>query len=434
MLKRLMKRLVVFIITWEARLVLRKYKPRIIAITGSVGKTSTKDAIYKLLAEREFIRKSEKSYNSEIGVPLTILGVPNAWNNVLKWGKNIFAGLLLLTGKEKYPKLLILEIGADRPGDIESISSWLHPDIAVVTRFAPVPVHVEFFGSREDLIKEKSYLVKALKKDGMLVLSRDDGDVHDLIHLVTNEAITYGFSKKSDIFASKETISYEGRGENRRPTGNSVKISYGDESAAISIKNSIGRQQIYAVICAAAVGVAMQMSLTDIAKSLTDFEGPAGRMRLIRGKNKSTIIDDSYNSSPIAVREALDALNSLETKGRKIAVLGDMLELGKFSVSEHKEIGKYVFGKAAILVTVGVRSRDCAIGALESGMSAENILEFDDSSSAADFLSGFVKQGDAVLVKGSQGIRCERIVEKLMDNPREKNSVLARQEEEWKKR
>ena len=144
-MRTVFKNLVVAVITLEARAVLRKYKPKIVAITGSVGKTSTKDAIYAALARGGRVRKSEKSFNSEIGLPLTILGVPNAWHNPLRWLQNIVDGLFLLVLTVEYPEWLVLEVGADRPGDIRSLAAWLPVDIAVITRLPEIPVHVEFF-------------------------------------------------------------------------------------------------------------------------------------------------------------------------------------------------------------------------------------------------------------------------------------------------
>src|SRR3989338_4025790 len=148
-MKNLFKKLIVFIITLEARAVLRKYKPKIVAVTGSVGKTSAKDAIYAVLAKSARVRKSEKSFNSEVGLPLTVLGAPNAWSNPLRWLQNIVDGIFIILFTVEYPEWLVLEVGADRPGDIRSLSKWLQVDVAVITRLPEVPVHVEFFDSAE---------------------------------------------------------------------------------------------------------------------------------------------------------------------------------------------------------------------------------------------------------------------------------------------
>jgi len=176
-MKSIFKKIVVLIIQWEAVFVLKKYKPKIVAVTGSVGKTSTKDAIFTVMSAKFFVRKSEKSFNSEIGVPLTILGCSNAWNNPILWVKNIIEGFMLIVLKNHYPKWLVLEVGADRPGDIESIAKWLKPDVVVLTALPDVPVHIEYFDSLEEIIKEKEYLLGALKEDGILILNNDDEKV-----------------------------------------------------------------------------------------------------------------------------------------------------------------------------------------------------------------------------------------------------------------
>ena len=170
-MKQILKKIVIGILTLEAKLVLKRYKPKIIAVTGSVGKTSTKDAIYTALCEPFSIRKNQKSFNSEIGVPLTVLGLENAWGNPLLWVGNILKGVWMCVWPQTYPKWLVLEIGADHPGDIKSITKWVIPDIAVVTRIPNVPVHVEYFKDAEALLEEKSELLKAMKPDGVAAVS-----------------------------------------------------------------------------------------------------------------------------------------------------------------------------------------------------------------------------------------------------------------------
>src|SRR3989344_1020502 len=432
MLKAYLKKIIVFLITFEAKLVLKKFHPRVIVITGSVGKTSTKDAIYAAIAPYAFVRKSEKSFNTEVGVPLTILGRPSGWTNPYAWFVNIVDGFLLLVAGKKYPQWLVLEVGADRPGDIKHIASWLSPDMVVITRFAPVPVHVEYFDSPEEVFAEKAEMVKALKPSGTLVLLHDDEKVRKLSELSpSKKVLTYGFSRGSLVRGSKNSIVYEGRGQHRRPTGMSFIFTHEGKSAEVVTKNSIGRQGLYAILAAAAAGITLEKDITELARALSAFEAPTGRMRILPGVKEMSIIDDTYNSSPVAVKEALDALAHLKIKGKKLAVLGDMLELGQFSVQEHKSIGAYALGKVDMLVAVGVRSRDTALGALEVGFDASNILQFDDSRQAGKAIETLIQPGDAVLIKGSQGMRMEYAVEEIMAHPEDKERLLVRQEDEW---
>src|SRR3989344_5852186 len=171
---KLFKGIIVALLTLEAKLILKKYKPQIVAVTGSVGKTSTKEAIFCVLSRKFNTRRSEKSYNSELGVPLAIIGVSNAWHSPFEWLRNGIVGLKLIMFRQKYPAVLILEFGADRPGDIARHASWVKPDVAVITPIGEVPVHVEFFAGPEDVARERAKLLEALTAKGTAVLNGDD--------------------------------------------------------------------------------------------------------------------------------------------------------------------------------------------------------------------------------------------------------------------
>ena len=432
MLKRFIKRFLVGLLTSEAKLVLKKYKPKIIAVTGSVGKTSTKDAIYHTLSHFLFVRKNEKSFNTEIGVPLTILGCPNAWRNPIRWFLNIVEGLLLLIFKRKYPKVLILEVGADRPGDIRQIAEWLRPDTVVITRFAKVPVHVEFFASPEEVIEEKSQLVKNLKADGILVLNSDDDDVLSLKELSRAHVVTYGMHAGSDVWGSHYNVTEIPGGE--RPLGINFKINVGGSSLPLGVVGALGLHLLYPILAAIAVGISQKCNLVEIIESLADYTPPTGRMRILPGLKESVIIDDSYNSSPVALSEALDALKKTRVKGRKIAVIGAMMELGKYSVEEHKNAGRVAGSFVDLLITVGVRARLVAEGALETGLEEKNILQFEDARRAGKELEILLQKDDLILIKGSQAARMERTVEEIMAEPARAGELLVRQEEEWKRK
>ncbi|MBL7045093.1 MAG: UDP-N-acetylmuramoyl-tripeptide--D-alanyl-D-alanine ligase [Parcubacteria group bacterium] len=430
-MKNIFKKIIVYILTLEAKLVLKKYKPKVVAITGNIGKTSSKDAIYTVLSSSFFVRKSEKSFNSEIGIPLTILGLPNGWNDVSLWIKNIIDGFKLIILKNHYPKWLVLEVGADRPGDIEKVSKWLKPNIVVMTHIPDVPVHVEFFKSSEEVVKEKSYLVKALSDDGVFVVNGDDKNTTSMKDLVgSKEVFTYGFKEGESIVASNQNIVYE----NNKPAGITFRVDYGGSSIPVELSGVVGKQHIYPMLSALAVGVSQDLNIVSMKESLTSHESAQGRMRLIEGINNSTIIDDSYNASPTAMVEALKTLKEVNTTGKKIAVLGDMMELGEHSHEEHIKVGKLVAVTADILITIGMRAKYIAEGANSEKMKKKDIFEFGDSVSAGEKLQKIIEEGDIVLVKGSQSIRAERVVEKVMAEPDRKYKLLVRQEEEWRKR
>ncbi len=462
-MKTAFKKIIVTLLTLEARLVVRRYKPHIVAVTGSVGKTSTKDAIYEVVAEGVHVRKSQKSFNSEIGLPLTILGRPNAWNNPLQWVLNLLDGFLLLIFNPHYPEWLVLEVGADRPGDIKRVARWLPVDIAVITRLPEVPVHVEFFESANQVLEEKAALIDALRPDGTLVLYADDERAAEFTKRYINnperrrKIITFGFAPEADVRAEDMTILFEG-GREQWPVGMSARVIVDGVSAPIQVLGTLGAHTLLPALAAAAVGVALGKPLSDIAEALRAYEPPQGRMHLVRGIKGTLVIDDTYNSSPAAVSAALDTLKSIGraasergiprapldggiTPKRLIAVLGDMLELGRLSVEEHHKIGAQVAGpaiegegKVDLLVTVGFRARDIAQGALDAGLPESNILQYEDAQKAGEELAALVQGGDCILVKGSQSMRMERTVKELMANPERASELLVRQDEEWIKK
>jgi UDP-N-acetylmuramyl pentapeptide synthase len=435
-MRTLFKNIVVYIITLEARAVLQKYKPKIVAVTGSVGKTSAKDAIYAVLAKSYRVRKSEKSFNSEIGLPLTILGAPNAWNNPFRWLSNIVDGLFLILFDAQYPEWLVLEVGADRPGDIRSLVGWLPVDIAVITRLPEVPVHVEFFDSPEAVIEEKASLIDAIKPGGTLALFADDPRTLALQHhLPAPDAriITFGFSAGADVRGEHiALLKEEGGGD--WPIGMSAKISSEDVTVPLEVAGAVGAHAFLPALAAAAVGRALDKNLGDIVGALESYDPPPGRMRLVAGLKGTLIVDDTYNASPAATVAALDTLTLIAPKGRRIVAIGDMLELGRHSVEEHRKIGAHVAATADLLVTVGFRARDIAQGALDNGMLDKNILQFEDSGKAGRELQNLLQEEDCVLVKGSQSIRMERVVEEVMADPTQAGRLLVRQDSEWKKR
>ncbi len=425
-MKDAIKKIIIGIIEWEARMVLRKYDPYVVAVTGNVGKTSAKEAVYATLSSQFHTRKSVKSFNSEIGVPLTILGCPTGWSNPFIWFRNIAWGLLLIVFPFRYPRYLVLEVGADRPGDIKRICSWLIPDVGVVTAFGDIPVHIEYFSSKDELVAEKSELIKALPSSGKAVLNADDADVSGFHSLFEGKPLLYGFSPRADVRASHYTHTYDKDGA---VNGFTFKIDQNGSSIPFSFREFVGHQHVYALLAGAAVGFSQGMHMIAIQESLRSYAAQAGRMRLLKGKNGSVLIDDSYNASPAATKAAFAELEAINTDGRKIAIVGDMLELGKYTHSEHVKMGKRVFEIADIVVTVGPRAR-CVTEA-ENWRSSDH-HHFSDSLSARDNIPFTLNKNDVVLIKGSQGARMEHITEALLDDPSNAQHVLVRQEKHWK--
>ena len=427
-MKTIFKKFIVYILQIESRLVLWKYKPKVVAITGSVGKTSTKDAVYAVISGISYVRKSEKSFNSEIGLPLTILGVPNGWNNPIVWLKNIVKGLWLIVGHHKYPEWLVLEVGIGKPGDMKKTASWLKSDAVIITAIGETPVHIEFFNSRKHLVEEKAQLIKTLKKDGLLVLNADDETVLGMKTKTKNITITYGFKDGADILGSGESIFYDG---NDFPKGIIYRVDESGKSLPVIIEGVFGKNHIYASLGALALASGLKWNTLDAVERLKNYDVPPGRMRLLEGINNSLIIDDTYNSSPFACEEGLKTLGEVKNKGRKIAVLGDMLELGKHTKTAHEHIGQIAKENVDFLIVVGQRAKDIKEGAIRAGMDSKNIFDFINSKEAGEFLKEFVKENDFVFIKGSQGMRMERTVEAILKDQENKSKILVRQDPEW---
>lgn len=429
-MKQVFKNVIVAILTYEARVLLRRAKPIIIAITGSVGKTSTKDAIFSILKNHFKTRKSQKSFNSEIGVPLSILGLPNAWDNPILWFKNIIDGFFIAFFSRNYPEMLVLETGVDRPGDMGKLTAWLKPDVVVITRLPDVPVHVEFFGTPEAVVAEKLTLLDALTPTGIFVYNADDIKLQEAAKNVRQPAIGFSRYATAQFMASADKIVYN----DDVAVGSSLILTHLTESAMVKISGSLGVQNAYTYTAAAAVASHFGISLGQIVSSLAEHAVPAGRMRILPGIKHTLIIDDTYNSSPTAAESALLSLKELTGVNRKIAVLGDMLELGQYSSREHERLGELAAQCADVLFTIGIRSRKIAEGALEHGMSEKVIFQYEDSAKAGKELQAYLNLGDAVLVKASQGVRAERVVEEIMSEPDRAGELLVRQDSSWRSR
>lgn len=417
-----------------ARIVIHRYRPRIVMITGSVGKTSTKDAVAAVLTRRFFVRKSEKSFNSEFGVPFTILGVENPWNNPFAWLAVLKSVLVLLILPNHYPNMLVLEVGADRPGDLARILRFATPDMVIVTRLPEIPVHVEAYASPEAVREEEFSPAYALSAEAPLIVSSDDPYALENAMRTPARSISYGMADNADVRLSNIDF-YESR---REIAGMQANVNVRGKQGKLLIKGSVGKTQLLPAAAALAAAAAYEISLPEALRALEEYVPPRGRGRLLVGKNGSIIIDDSYNASPAAVEEALATLkmfpmpsSSVEQSvctGRRIAVLGDMLELGRHSVTEHERIAVLAGESADVIAAVGIRAR-----AFTAVPKCAEVMLFDNSYTAARVLSSFVREGDVILVKGSQSIRTERIVEALLANSADA-SQLVRQEKRWKQK
>ncbi len=430
-MKNFIRQLVQNLLASLAKMILMKYHPDVIGVTGSFGKTSTKEAIFTVLVSKFNVRRNIKNYNNEIGLPLTIIGASSGGRSIWGWLRVFIKAIAMLIWRDKnYPEIIILEMAVDHPGDMAYLTNLAPCKIGVVTGVGPV--HIEYFKTLEKIAKEKSVMVSHIDKNGWAVLNFDNDYVRDMAQITKARVSSYGITNNEvDIKSSEILVSQHGTGE---VSGLSFKLFYKGSSVPVLLPNILGEHLIYAALAAVAVGRIYDMNMVDIANSLRLFKAPNGRMNLIDGIKHTFIIDDTYNSGPDSTLAALNVLGKIPTDNNKFAVLGDMLELGDFTEVSHRQIGKAVYNNQIdFLITVGERAELIAAEAEKQGLNKDNIFVFHDVEKAGLFLQDKIETGDYILVKGSQGMRMEKIVKEVMAEPLKAKELLVRQDDEWLK-
>lgn len=431
-----MRAFLIRLLVFLAKATLRKYRPRIVGVTGSVGKTSTVAAIALALQGSFRVRSPHKNYNNEIGLPLVVFGEKSPGRSVLGWGMILLRAVWRLLWKQKeYPEVLVLEYGADHRGDIAFLSEIARPEIAVIT--AVGTAHAEFLGTQEDIWREKSVLARAVPSNGRLILCADNEQVLRMAEVAHAPILTYGFAERADVRGSQRNTQAIHEGFET-----SMEIRALGIRGMIVWKNAIGEAHGRAVLAGCATASAMGVPFADALARLSRYEPIAGRMRVLPGRNGSWLLDDTYNASPEAVHAALDVLATLPLAigARRFALLGDMRELGRYTTEAHRAVGVHAaHAELSWLMAIGEESRTMADSAVAAGMPAEEVMRWARPEEAALFVEERLAPGDLVLLKGSQGIRMERATAILLhpngddENPPDTSNLLCRQGEEWQK-
>ncbi len=426
-----------YILKILAKIILWRHRPRVVAVTGSVGKTSAKEAIYQVLRRYFKTRRNIKNYNNEIGAPLTILGSETGGRSAWLWLKILLKAFATIIWDRNYPEILILEMGVDKPGDMKYLMDFIPVEVGIMTAIGQFPSHMEFFPEKGKLVEEKALLIKSLPAGGLAVLNYDDLSVRmvgdDLPEKVS--AIQYGFGDGADL----EITNYQLKIGNleKGDFGISFKIDYLGSAVPIRLPQTLGRQHAFAAAAAASVGVFLGLNLVDISHELKRYSSPPGRTKLIKGIKNTWIIDDSYNASPTSVLAALELLQEIggaeanlesgeKISCRKVAVLGDMLELGNDTEAGHRQVGRNAALTTDLLFTVGERARFIADEARLRGMPEENIFEFSDVEKAALTVQEKITGGDIILIKGSRSMHMEKVVKEIMAEPKKANKLLVK--------
>lgn len=394
-------------------------------MTGSVGKTTAKDAIIHMLVPHVFVRGSEKNFNNEIGLPLTILGCDAPGKSVQKWLGIGFRFFILLVLRVQYPKVLVLEMGVDRPGDMKYLLTIVCPEIVVVTEISSS--HLEFFGSLDAIAHEKGGLVEAVSPKGFVILNADDARVWKMRHRTKSRLIGYGFHQRAILRAFNDSVVCTDKGL----CGMRFKLQYNGKTLPVRLKHIVAKHHLYAILASFAVADALKINLLEASASAQTFKLSPGRLQPISGMNGSWIFDDTYNSSPSSALAAIDTITRIPF-GKKILVLGDMLELGAEEISGHASLAKPIMKmKPAGIVLVGSRMHILHDTLLREGYGDKTVTLFDNPVSAGKALAKHLEKNDIVLVKGSQGMRMELAVREILAHPDRAQKLLCRQTPRW---
>jgi alanine racemase len=382
-------------LTLWARHVLRRFGTEVIGVTGSTGKTSTKEAIAAVLSTAFGVFKNFGNYNDRYGLPIAL-------------------GRLLPEHQKA-----VLEMACDSFGEIEDLSRMTSPRVGVVTTVDHT--HLEYFGTLDSIAQEEGKLVAALPEDGYAILNYDDPRVRAMVERTSAQVITYGTEPGADVLGTAIESTNDGI---------TFRIGYkgADYGATVPL---LGKHSVYTALAAAATGLAYGVSWDDILRALSGLRPLRGRLNPLPGINGSLLLDDTFSASPASTLTALDALAVLEG-ARKFAILGDMLRLGAFEEEGHREVGRRVAEVADVLVTKGDRARLIASEAQKAGLRRDQLFIAYTTDDAVRSIVDIIRPRDVVLIKGALETRMEEVVEKLLADPGSAESVLVRQSTAWK--
>ncbi len=415
-----MKKILVLIIKHLAKAVISRHRPYIIAITGSYGKTTTKDILYSVLKTKLNVWKSYGNFNTEWGLPLSVINEKKFPNkNIFRWFV-LFAKFFnfIFNPFVKYPDYLILEMGVDKPGDMDYLLSVVKPDLTIIT--AVGQTHLKSFGTVDNVLNEKVKLAKAVSSRGFIVANQDSKILSDYLKSNDYKFVSYSLSdKSSDVYADNIEF-FINRPENSAGEGvlGGVKFSifYKGEEFLVSIKNTLSYGVVYSALASFVVGVQLGLGYSDILKGLNDLNSiNKNRMFLKKFVNDSFLIDDSYNASPDAFEMAVDVVDNIEWGHRKVVIAGDMLDLGDISFESHSHIYDVLTNSFDLVVLVGDCFEEVYLkNSVDKNSNVDVVFfEKDDYDAITKYLKDNICEKDLVLLKASRGLKFEKILDRL---------------------
>lgn len=353
---------------------------KVVGITGSVGKTTTKEMTASILEAVYHTAKTEGNHNNNLGLPMTIMDMP------------------------ENTEVAVLEMGMNHSGEMEYLSSIARPDLAIITNIGTM--HIEHLGTREGILQAKLEIMRGMPDDGAGVFNGDEPLLWNIRAIGKHKKYYYGIENHACDVTATDIVELD----------DGVRfVVHGFGQQFELFVPMLGRHAVYNALAATTVGLLLGVKPEQIQARFSSFHNTGMRQK-IYVKNGVTIIEDCYNAGPESTEAALDVLAGIKTDGRRIAVLGDMLELGNRSAAEHYRIGRLAVGKADLLLTYGEHSVRTLTGAITGGMNPKNTDHFDTHEDMAHMLKMRVSEGDVVLFKGSRGMRMEKVLQLFLDD------------------
>ncbi len=390
-----------------AKLTILRYKPKIILVVGTIGKTCAKEAIFCVLSKRFRAKRNKEKFDKEKDLIFNILGLEDFWRRPIF---AIFSFLRILIFDKSYPEFFIFEARIRKPGDSKYFER-LKPIVVVVTIFGEIPANVEFFAGPKSMALQKFKILEGLPHFGYAVLNYDDETVREMKEEIKAHSLTFGFQEGADLRASD--IVHHFYPDNPNSAGINFKLHFRGNIVPIWLRGVYGKPQVYAALSAVAVGLIFGLNLIEISEALKEYKSPASRLTLHEGIKSTWILDDSCEASPASMISALQVLEELETNGRKVVVLGDIIGIGKYTEHAHRTVGEFASKFVDLLFCIGPRAKFIADEAENRGFLKDKVFEFIEADEAKKIIQKEIKTGDLILIKGSEKAEMKKIIDEI---------------------
>lgn len=399
-----------------AKFILWRHRPKIVIVTGSIGKTCTREAIFSVLKRKFRVKRNRDGKNERRDIIFNILGIEEIRKNPFKGVAGFLKAIFSLGD---YPEIFVFETGLRKSGDLKKFK-FLKPEVVIITALGEIPAYIEFFDGPKSLASQNFKALEKLPHFGYAVLNYDDETVRKMGDIINAHTLTFGFQNGADFAVSD--IAQNFSEDNLKNSGTTFKLNHDGHSVPVWLYQVYGKPQVYAALAGVVLGSIFKMNLIEISDALKNYKSPLGRMTLEEGMNGSWIINDYYEASPNSMISAVQTLKEFCCKQRKIAILGDMIGIGKYTEQAHRIVGEACSKFLDLLLCVGPRAKFIADEAVNRGFPSERVFEFESAEQAGRMAQKTVRGGDLILVKGSREMQMEKATAQIKKYPAAKNN------------